>query len=207
MRKYLLGLTGFVLAFGILGISFLKSASIRYAYAASPSPTPSTKTQSVSVEYFLPYPGKIMPDSPTWTLKAMRDNVWYKITINPLKRAEIALLLSDKRLQMSKSLFENKKPDIGFSTLTKGEKYLEIAFADVNEAGKKGMNTSEFITKLATASLKHREVLDQILEIAPEDAKPGIIKIGDYPKNIYKETSSILNSKGLSTPKSPFIGD
>ena len=207
MRKYLLGLTGFVLAFGILGISFLKSASIRYAYAASPSPTPSTKTQSVSVEYFLPYPGKIMPDSPTWTLKAMRDNVWYKITINPLKRAEIALLLSDKRLQMSKSLFENKKPDIGFSTLTKGEKYLEIAFADVNEAGKRGMNTSEFITKLATASLKHREVLDQILEIAPEDAKPGIIKIGDYPKNIYKETSSILNSKGLSTPKSPFIGD
>ena len=148
-----------------------------------------------------------MPDSPIWTLKAMRDNVWYKITINPLKRAEIALLLSDKRLQMSKSLFENKKPDIGFSTLTKGEKYLEIAFADVNEAGKRGMNTSEFITKLATASLKHREVLDQILEIAPEDAKPGIIKIGDYPKNIYKETSSILNSKGLSTPKSPFIGD
>lgn len=207
MRKYLLGITGFVLAIGILGVSLLKSASIRYAYAASPTPTPLASSKTATVDYTLPYPGKIMPDSPLWVIKATRDNVWYKVTINPLKRAEIALLLSDKRLLMSKSLFENKKPDIGFSTLTKGEKYLEIAAANEMEARAKGMNTGDFLAKLATASLKHREVLEQILVLAPEDAKPGIIKIEDYAKNIYKSVSEVLISKGQEIPKSPFVGD
>lgn len=208
MRKYLLGLAGFVLAFGILGISFFKSASIRYAYAApTPPPSASTEPQTPVVEYLLPYPGRVLPDSPFWMLKAGRDAVWYKLSFNPLKRAEIALLFSDKRLLMSKSLFENKKPDIGFSTLSKGEKYLEIALLDENTARENGMDTSEFLTKLANASLKHREVLEEILILAPEDAKPGIITLKIYSKNAYKMSGEVLTSKGISVPKSPFIGD
>jgi len=208
MRKYLLGLTGFVLAFGILAISLFKSASIRNAYAATtPSQTTASLSQTPTVEYLLPYPGRILPDSPLWTLKAIRDGFWYKLTTNPLKRAEIALLFSDKRLLSSKTLFENKKPDIGFSTLSKGEKYLEIALANENEARNKGMDTSEFLIRLATASLKHREILEEILILAPEDAKPGIITMKIYSKNAYKMSGEVLTSKGVPVPKSPFIGD
>lgn len=207
MRKYLLGVAGIVLALGILSISLLRSASIRYAYAAPTPPPSNSKIQSETVEYFLPYPGRIAPDSPFWPAKALRDGIWYKLTINPLKRAEIALLFSDKRLQFSKSLFESKKPDVGFSTLTKGEKYLEIAMTNEKEARDKGMNTSEFLTKLATASLKHKEILTEILDIAPEDVKPGIITTEIYSKNAYKMSSEVLISRGLPFPKSPFIGD
>lgn len=211
MRKYLLGVAGLTLAVGILGISLFKSASIRYAYASStPSPSPSTSvnnTQEQKVEYLLPYPGSVMPDSPFWPAKALRDGLWYKLTFNPLKRAEIALLFSDKRLLSSKTLFENKKPDIGFSTLTKGEKYLEISLTNEKEARSKGMDTSGFLTRLATASLKHREILKEILILAPEDAKPGIISSEIYSKNVYKMSSEALISKGLPVPKSPFVGD
>src|SRR3989344_6290253 len=129
MRKYLLGFAVFVLAFGILSISVLRSASPRYAFS-SPSPKPSDSPQEINIEYQLPYPGSVMPDSPFWVFKAGRDRVWYTLTLNPSKKSELALLFADKRFVMSKVLFEKQKPDMAFSTLTNAEKYLEMAASE-----------------------------------------------------------------------------
>ena len=137
----------------------------------------------------------------------MRDRIWYIVTRSPLKRAELALLFSDKRLILSKSLFEIKKPDIALSTLTKGEKYLELAVNQEKVAREKGIDTSEFLARFAMASLKHRQVIEEILILAPEDAKPEIVKMEDYSKNAYKAARDALNSKGIASPKDPFDGD
>ena len=207
-RKFLYGLPAFGLAFAILVISLLKSATVRYAFgAATPTPSASVETKSFQVDYFLPYPGKILPDSPLWSLKAVRDFLWYRLTVDPLKRAEIALLFSDKRIGASQTLFENKNSDLGVTTLTKSEKYLETAFQNEEEARKRGVDTSSFLIKYSLASLKHRQVIDQILEMAPEGARPSIIKTQDYSKNAYKFSRDVLNSKGVPVPKSPFGGD
>jgi len=56
-------------------------------------------------------------------LKAIRDKLWHVLTMDASKEAELSLLCSDKRLGMSKILFERGKPELAFSTLTKGEKY------------------------------------------------------------------------------------
>jgi len=205
MRKYLYGFVVFALAFGILSVSVLRSASISYVFAvSSPTPTPVSVTKITKVDYQFPYPGSIMPDNILWSLKAGRDKLWYFITFNHSKKADIALLFSDKRLQLARTLFENKKPDIALSTLTKGEKYLEIAAAEEGIARAKGEDTSIFLTKLATSALKHREVIEEMLAIAPEDAKPEMIKIEDYSKNAYKAARDALNSKGISSVKDPF---
>jgi hypothetical protein len=206
MRKYLLGLAVFLSAFGILTISVLKSATPNYAFS-TPSPKPLSDTSEINVEYMLPYPGSIMPDSSFWVFKAGRDRVWYTLTINPSKKSELALLFADKRIAMSKGLFEKQKPDLAFSTLTKAEKYLEMAASEESIARNKGMDTSDLLTKIATASLKHRQLIGEILEIAPEDAKPEIILIENKVKIIYKQTSEVLNSKGIASPISPFSGD
>ncbi len=207
MRKYLFGFVIFALAFGVLSISVLRSASISYVFAvSSPSPTPVTSAKVTKIDYQFPYPGKVMPDNILWNLKAGRDKLWYLITFNHSKKADIALLFSDKRLLLSKSLFQNKKPDIALSTLTKGEKYLEIAETEEGLARAKGEDTSIFLTKLATSSLKHREMIEEMLVIAPEDAKPEMIKIEDYAKNTYKAARDALNSKGIPAPKDPFDG-
>ncbi len=202
------GLSAFGLAFAILVVSLFKSATVKYAFgAAIPTPSANVKADNFQIDYFLPYPGKILPSSPLWSIKAVRDFLWYHLTTNPLKRAEIALLFSDKRIGSSQVLFENKNSDLGLTTLTKSEKYLETAFQDEEDARKRGMDTSNFLTKYSLASLKHRQVIDQILKTAPEDAKPGIIKAQDYSKNGYKFSRDVLNSKGIPVPKSPFSGD
>jgi hypothetical protein len=197
-----------LLAFGILFISVLRTAKVNYAFS-SPPPTPSqTDTQKeINVDYQLPFPGGILPDSPLWGVKVLRDKVWYFITTSPLRRAELALLFADKRLVSSRLLFEGKKPDIAVSTFTKGEKYLEIAANQEKEARAKGFDTSAFLVRLATAALKHREVAEAFLSLVPEDGKPIVVKTEDYAKNIYKETRDALNSQGTAPPKDPFCGD
>ncbi len=196
-------------AFGILFDSLLRTAKINYAFTSSPSPIPSQNNsqEKVTIDYQLPYQGRILPDSPLWYFKVARDKIWSLITTSSGKQADLKLLYADKRLLSSKILFERGKAELGFSTLTKAEKYLEEAVNLETKNREKGIETSEFLKKLATASLKHRETIEAILQIAPEDAKPEIIKIENYAINAYKSTRDALLSKGLPVPKSPFDGD
>ncbi|NMC76620.1 MAG: hypothetical protein GYA60_04925 [Candidatus Methanofastidiosa archaeon] len=207
MSKYLYGVAAFVLAFAILSVSILRSCFIPKAYGfdapkpkVSPEPTP-------TINYIMPYPGQVLPDNALWYIKALRDKIQYFVTVDKLKRADLALLYADKRLSSSLILFQNKKPDIALTTLTKGEKYLEEALMDEANAKKAGMNTNDYLIKLANASLRHRQIIEEnIMPLAPEDLKPEIVKSEDYAKNTYKNTRDILNNRGITPPKDPFDG-
>src|SRR3989344_251429 len=172
-----------IIAFGILLVSILRTASVNYD---------------------LPYQGRIMPDSPLWPLKALRDKIWLFITTNSSRRAELDLLFADKRLASAKILFEKDKPELAFTTLSKAEKYLEEAMLQENENRKKGMDTSQFLERLARASLKHFEVMEGIMTIAPEDAKPKIVEAQSYAKKVFESSRDALNEKGITPPENPF---
>lgn len=207
LRRIAYILSAFLVASFILFASVLRTASIKYVFAlpSTPAPTSSPSViKAVTIDYFLAYPGPILPDSPLWFLKAARDRLWFFVTTEGGKKADLALLFADKRLGSSKILFEKNKPAVAFPALTKGEKYLEMAVILGKENTKKGMNTVAFWQRLAKASLKHRELIEEILKIAPEDAKPGIIQAEDYAKNAYKEARDVLNSKGAAIPENPF---
>src|SRR3989304_6415715 len=64
---------------------------------------PVTTTPDNKIVYQLPYPG-ILPDHPLYTLKAVRDRIQVFLTRDNLKKAEIYLLYSDKRLAMGQEL-------------------------------------------------------------------------------------------------------
>jgi len=207
LKKLLLVSSVFAFAFAILSISILQSTSISYSFTAQTSGSSVLGIEAPEINYQMPYEGKVLPDSPLWVLKAARDRIWFLITSSPSRRAELALLFSDKRLVSAKILFENKKPDIAFSTLTKGEKYLEVAVAQEAIARSQGYDTSAFLERLAMASLKHRQIMESLMPLVPEDGKPFVIKTENYSKNSYKASKDALNSKGLPVPIDPFDGD
>ena len=159
------------------------------------------------INYVFPFAGSVLPDNPLWKLKAARDRVWYTITSSPLRKAELALLFADKRLVSAKTLLEKGKLDIAISTITKGEKYLETATNQEIIARAQGYDTSLFLNKLATSSLKHREVMEKMMPFLPEEGKPLIVKTEDYSKNAYNAAMCALNSKGLPVPNYPFDRD
>ena len=207
MFKKLLLVSGvFAFAFAILSISILQTTSISYSFKAQTSESSVLGIATPEINYQMPFEGNVLPDSPLWVLKAARDRIWFFITASPSRKAELALLFSDKRLMSAKVLFERKKPDIAISTLTKGEKYLEVAVAEEEAARSRSYDTSAFLARLAVASLKHRQVIESLMPLVPEDGKPFVIKTEDYSKNSYKVSRDALNSKGLSVPIDPFDG-
>ena len=117
------------------------------------------------VNYYLPYPG-ILPDHPIYFLKMIRDRIELFLTTHPLKRAEKLLHYADKRIGAAKALIEGHKTDLGVTTLTKAEKYLERAVDQERKADEKGHETRLFLEKILLSSQKHEEILSDLREKA-----------------------------------------
>lgn len=207
-RRLLVAASTVTLAFAILFISVFRTASVKYEFSDVRTPDNQGSfvlgDKDINIEYYLAYPGKVLPDSPLWPVKALRDKVWLFLTTNPGRKAELKLLFADKRLGSAKLLFEKDKPEIGFTTLTKAEKYLEEAVAQEKINRENEIDTTDFLQRLSNASLKHYEVMEEILMIAPDDAKPQVVSSQDYAKRAYEVVRDALFEKGIQPPESPF---
>lgn len=207
VRNILLLLATVFLAVGILFTSIARTASVRYVFNATSNMDSRVLGESSVIDYPLPFPGKVLPDSALWPLKAVRDRLWLLLTPTPERKAELVLLFADKRLVMARMLFERDKPGIAFSTLTKAEKYLESSVEYEVEARKRGVDTKELLEKLSMSSLKHIEEMEGMLKIAPDDAQPQIINIKEnYAERVYERVRDSLFEQGLVPPENPFNG-
>ena len=206
MKKTLLVIGIFALAFTVLLISIFDSSIITYpTNHASPG---ALETPDIpNIDYPLPKAGRVLPDSPLWKLKAIRDRVWFEMTTSHLRKAQLALLFADKRLVMSQELFAKGETDIALQTFTKAEKYLPIAVEQEKIAREHGTDTNEFLMQLAFASLKHKEVAARLIQLVPENARSLIAEGEIYAEGTYKTAFDILNSKGIPMSKNPFDGD
>lgn len=158
-----------IFAFGILTTSVLRASAQTSSqnYQIAPVEEQTTEEELIDqqeeVDYFLPYPG-LLPDHFLYPLKMIRDRIWLWLTINPLKKADLLLLFADKRLGAGKALIEGNKIELGITTLTKAEKYLERAANQERIANQENEETEDFVGKLLMASLKHQEVLSELRE-------------------------------------------
>lgn len=194
-----LGIGGALLFAGfVVFISVIKSSAPNFAFYQ-----PSRQNQNGAfvsgVEYYFPHPG-IGPDNKFWPLKAFRDKVWLSATHNPERRADLLLLFADKRLKMGEELLKKNENELAVATVIKAEQYLQEAYDAQRVARDKGADTTGFVMRLAQASLKHREILETMMENAPGDAKPVFSQTLSYPKLIYEKSVQDLNQKGAIVP-------
>jgi hypothetical protein len=153
----------------ILLILFLFiSQNLQKSFAQS---TPSAMI--INVQYDLPYTG-ILPDNPLYFLKAVRDNVLNLLITDPLKKSEFDLLMADKRLGGAQALLNKKEDDLAITTLSKSENYFYQAIQQIAIAKKQGDNVNNDIAKLITASLKHQQVIFQMISQANKDTKRAL---------------------------------
>jgi len=170
-----------VLAWGILLVSFGKTLA---STTPTPLPTPA------SVDYFLAYPG-ILPGQFLYPFKMVRDRVWLFLTTDPLQKAQTLLLFADKRLGAGKVLIENGKEELGITTISKAEKYLEKALIQGRVAKEKGEDAKKFLESLVKASKKHEEVLLELQEKVSENGRKVVEEMLKYPQTIYKEAEEL----------------
>lgn len=130
------------------------------------------------VDYTLPYPG-ILPDSPLYGLKALRDRLIEFFIQDPLKEAEFDLLASDKRLNAALYLFAKgkEKQALAESTLSKGANYFEKALNNLKLAKREGREADPILLiNLKLSSKKHQEVIQELMEKTSPDRKKKLNK-------------------------------
>lgn len=195
-KKILIVFSALIFAFSVLSISIFNASTETLAALRPPlkiivSPSPTTvPTPKPEVQYYLPYPG-ILPDHPLYPLKMVRDRIWLWLTTDVLRKTEVLLLFSDKRLGAARALVEGNKVDLGITTLEKAEKYLERAVIQFQGAKKKGKDVSKISEKLQIASQKHYEVIEKISESLTGEAKTVAESLLRYPKEVLRRIEGL----------------
>jgi len=127
-----------------------------------------------TVDYTLPYPG-MLPDSPLYFLKQVRDWILDKLIMDPAKKTEFYILQADKRLAMGVALDAGGKGVLGEQVISKGEKYMynaEQLLLTMKAQG--GDIQSATVDHLTLALAKHAEVLSVEISKAQGAQKAGL---------------------------------
>ena len=191
--------TSLFLTFGflVLVVSILRSASLRHSSNFAPPNSKTDNGQKLSVNYYFASAGSVLPDSPLWGVKVLRDKFWLFLTPGPTRKSELNLLFSDKRLMAAKILTQKGKYDLACSTILKSHNYFVEAVNLEDEARKRGDNTDELLLLLTKASLAHKETIQSLQDVFPDGLKTEFSSIIEYLSGFYDRSSSYLKSKNI----------
>lgn len=157
VKRGLIGCSAAVI-FGLM-ILCMSLLAVTQPKAASPTPMVSiTPTPAPKIEYYLPYPG-ILPDSPLYRIKTLRDRLKLAMTFDAARRADVELMLADKRLNAGIALIDGGKHGLGVSTVTKAEKYLEQSANQAAKLTEEGEDVKSLLLELQKSAAKHEEVI------------------------------------------------
>ena len=150
-----------------------------------------TATANEKVAYQLPYPG-ILPDHPLYILKVARDRLQDVTTRDPIQKAKLYLLLSDKRAAMAIALVQKGKIKPAISTLSKGEKYFLQIPQLIKTAKQQGGEAPDgLILQLKLSSQKHQEIIDNLLRELPQGELDSLQEIKNINTQIQKDLKSL----------------
>jgi hypothetical protein len=143
-------------------------------YAVTEDLSASQSSQQ-EINYELPYPG-LLPDSPLYFLRVIRDKTIDLLISDPVKKTEFDLLQADKRLNASMFLFNKRKFSLSLTTVSKAENYFSEALDKMGEAKMQGRNVGEMKGKLKNALEKHEQELSNMVQKVSTNFKQGFEK-------------------------------
>jgi len=185
----------------ILVVSLIESSSIKYAYGARDLTNPRPSPQ-VIVTYELPHPGEVLPGSPLWTAKALRDKVSLELSANLIDKSRFELHLADKRLAAGQILWREDNSSEAIATFDKAENYLANSFETLSQSDDPFNNDA--LRQLAYSSLKHRLVLEEVMSDCGDDARSTISKMLNTSKIVYDQVSAQMETLHMNPPANPF---
>ncbi len=174
--------------FLLIAFIFIMPLLTYFVFGASDS---LVKIPQEKVVYNLPYPG-LLPDSPLYITKIIRDRITDFLTRDNLKKAELYLLYSDKRAAMSLFLARKGKNQLAIDTFTKGEKYFLKIPNLLTSAKKQGNQApSNFIQILKLSNAKHKELIEELIKVLPQGLNQSLILLTDLNQQVKNGIESL----------------
>jgi len=132
----------------------------------------STHAQEVTItgekiDYILEYPG-ILPDHPLYGFKKIRDNLRFFLNRDYIKKAELLLLYSDKKIHAALLLSQKGKWQLATQTLIQAENDFAKIPTLIATSKKQGTPSPEALSlDLKLSNQKHHEIIETFLKNAP----------------------------------------
>jgi hypothetical protein len=165
--KVVAGSAAVMFGVAVLVMSFLAISNPAVVHPSSDertvtaAPVQATSEAMIKMEYYLPYPG-ILPDSPLYKIKALRDRLELWLTFAEPSKAKKELVFADKRINAAIFLMQGGKSALAVSTATKAEKYLQTAVGRTVGESSKGTDVKSMLAELIKSTSKHLEVIGDL---------------------------------------------
>ena len=142
----------------------------------------------------LPDPG-LTPDSPFYFLETIIEEIGTFFTFGDLKKAERHAVLAAERLAEAQAVVNKGKPELAEKTLERYRMQLQNSIARAEKAQAKGKNTEKVMARVGKATSIHLEVLAEVYEKVPEEAKPAIENAMKASLKGHKKAVEILKTQ------------
>lgn len=122
----------------------------------------------------------MLPDSPFYKLKVLRDRIIAQFIGNPEEKVNFYLRLADKGILAAAILIDKHNVSLAQSTALKAENNITTLVGELYAFPHQP--SPNLINKLKTASLKHQEVLSSLLPRVSEGEKKTFETVIDFSK-------------------------
>ena len=116
----------------------------------------------------------ITPDSPFYFFKVIVEKVKLFVIVDPAKKADLLAELINTKLAEAQAMFEEGKVEDAQEALELYQEYVDEMTEVVGETTKNGKDLSKVIERVKEAHENHVEVLTELLEKVPDQAKDAI---------------------------------
>ena len=176
----------------IFALTIFLTASVPVYADHDTTPAASGSAAKKTVEYTMPYPG-LLPDSPFYNIKMVRDRFVEFLISDLLKQAEFDLLQADKRMQAGIYLInkDGKKANLSLATIAKGQQYFKKSLNDAAQAKKQGHPIKTFSSKLHLSAQKHAELLHSVEKKIPANEAGYYKRIEAEAIKLMQEASAL----------------
>lgn len=162
-----------------------------FFYIITNSYSQSITLSEKKVIYDLPYAG-MLPDNPLYILKQARDTVLEFVTRDQIKKAEMMLLSSDKKINMAIQLSAKGKSKLMIETLTASEKQSLRIPKIVSQSKKQGVSPGEgFVYRLKLSNVKHRQVEEDLIKDMPQGQEQDMNSVLELNNQIKKQLEGL----------------
>ena len=147
----------------------------------------------------LPSPG-LTPDSPFYFFDGLREKVGLFFAFGAERKAEKAIKYASEKLAEANVMAEKNKIQDTETANQNYEKFLNIANVKTKEAKEKGEDVENLATLITETILEHQEILLEVFEEIPEEAKNTIertIKVSRQGSEEAVQTVSGDNKEAL----------
>jgi len=134
----------------------------------------------------LPKPG-LTPDSPFYFFDTLGEKIDLLFTFSPEKKAEKALQHAEEKLAEAQVMSEENKPKATDIANNNYQDSLNLANTKVQEAKDNGKDVEGLAVLITETTLKHQEILVEIFNNVPEEAKAAIEKAIQVSRNDSEE--------------------